>query len=220
MPAAKPAAAATSLLARQEQFAGLEQRALALSASLAGQSLLVGDVALARGEEAEALGREAQDRRTAARIAAELAALGPAPPRPFGSEGKPTPPPLSYQMPLAARLIEGLGEVSPSGVRSRGVTLATPRNASLSVPADGKIAFAGPFRSREGVVIIDHGGGWMTLISNASTPLAVGARVRRGDPLGRALGHISVELSHRGRPVSAALIAGSSQMLSKRAKAG
>ena len=82
------------------------------------------------------------------------------------------------------------------------------------------IAFAGPFRSRNGVVIIDHGGGWMTLLSNVSTPLTVGAKVRRGDPLGRALGEISVELSHRGRPVSAALIAGSSQMLSKPGKAG
>ena len=208
------------LAERQTRFAQLERRALALYASLSGQSLIVGDVALARGEEAESLGREAQDRRSAARLAAELAALAPAPPRPFGPVGEPAPPPLPYQLPLASRLIEGLGEVSSSGVRSRGVTLAAPRGVSLAAPADGKIVFAGPFRSREGIVIIDHGGGWMTLISNASTPLAVGTRVRRGEPLGRALDDISVELSHRGRPVSAALIAGSSQVLSKAAKAG
>ncbi len=176
---------------------------------------------LARGEEAESLGREAQDRRSAARIAAELAALGPAPPRPFGA-GRSSRPrrPSPINCPLAARLIEGLGEVSSSGVRSRGLTLAAPRGASLVAPADGRIVFAGPFRSRDGIVIIDHGGGWMTLLSNVATPLAVGAQVRRGDPLGRALGDISVELSHRGRPVSAALIAGSSQMLSNGAKAG
>ena len=208
------------LAARQKRFTELEQRALALSASFAGRSLVVGDVALARGEEAEAFGREARDRRSAGRIAAELAALGPAPPRPFGAAGSAQPPPLAYQMPLASRLVEGLGEVSASGVRSRGVTLAAPRGAGLAAPADGQIKFAGPFRSREGIVIIDHGGGWMTLMSNVSTPLAVGARVRRGEPLGRALGPISVELSHRGRPVSAALIAGSSQMLSNRGKAG
>jgi septal ring factor EnvC (AmiA/AmiB activator) len=207
------------LAERQAKFAQLEQRALALSASLSGQSLLVGDVALARGEEAEVLGREEQERRSAASLTAELAALDPAPPRPFKTIGQPAPPPLAYQLPLPAKLIEGLGEVSSSGVRSRGVTLAAPRGASLAAPADGKIVFAGPFRSREGIVIIDHGGGWMTLISNASTPLAVGATVRRGEPLGRALGHISLELSHLGRPVSAALIAGSSQMLSKTAKA-
>ena len=175
---------------------------------------------MARGEDVESLGREARDRRSSGRVAAELAALGPPPPRPFGPATSPSPPPLAYQLPLAARLIEGLGEVSSSGVRSRGLTLAAARGASLVAPANGRIVFAGPFRSRNGVIIIDHGGGWMTLLSNASTPLAVGARVRRRDPLGRALGEISVELSHRGRPVSAALIAGSSQMLSNGAKAG
>jgi murein hydrolase activator len=208
------------LAGRQKKFAELEQRALTLSASLAGQSLLVGDVALARGEEAEALGREAQDQRSAARLAAELAALGPAPARPFGPAGSTPSPPLAYQLPIDARLVEGLGEVSSSGIRSGGVTLAAPKGAALAAPADGLIKFAGPFRSRAGIIIIDHGGGWMTLISNASTRLGVGVRVRRGEPLGRALGDVSVELSHRGRPVSAALIAGSSQMLSKRAKAG
>ncbi len=207
------------LAGRQKKFAELERNALALSASLAGQSLVVGDFALARGEEVESLGREASDRRTATRIAVGLATLDPAPPRPFGAAGPPAPP-LAYQLPVAARLTEGLGEVSASGVRSRGLTLAVPRGASLVAPADGRIAFAGPFRNREGIVIIDHGGGWMTLLSNVTTPLAVGTRARRGDPLGRALGDISIELSHRGRPVSAALIAGSSQMLSNRAKAG
>ena len=206
------------LAGRQKQFAMLEQQALKLSASLSGQSLAVGDVALARGEDVESLGRQAQDRRSAARIAAQLAAFDPAPPRP--GPARAVPPPLIYQLPIAARLIEGLGEVSSSGVRSRGLTLAAPRGASLSVPADGLIKFAGPYRTRNGVLIIDHGGGWMTLMSNVATPLTVGARVRRGEPLGRALGNISVELSHRGRPVSAALIAGSSQMLSNSAKAG
>jgi len=208
------------LAGRQKQFAELERSALKLSASLSGQSLAVGDVALARGEDVESLGREAQGRRTATRIAAQLAALDPAPPRPFGPAERPPAAPVAYQLPLAGRLIEGLGEVSSSGVRSRGLILAAPRGASLTVPADGRIVFAGPFRSRNGIVIIDHGGGWMTLLSNAFTPLSVGARVRRGDPLGRALGDVSVELSHRGRPVSAALIAGSSRPLSNGAKAG
>jgi len=208
------------LAGRQKQFAELERSALKLSASLSGQSLAVGDVALARGEDVESLGREAQKRRTATRIAAQLAALDPAPPRPFGPAERPPPAPVAYQLPLAGRLIEGLGEVSSSGVRSRGLILTALRGTSLTVPADGRIVFAGPFRSRNGIVIIDHGGGWMTLLSNVTTPLAVGDRVRRGDPLGHALGDISVELSQRGRPVSAALIAGSSRPLSNGAKSG
>lgn len=210
----------TELGRRQRQFAALEQSALRLSASLAGQSLTVGDVALARGEDAELLAREAQSQRSGARIAAELAAFGPAPPRPFSPVGAAARPPLAYQLPLAARLTEGLGEVSPSGVRSRGLTLAAPRGARLTAPADGKIVFAGPFRARDGLIIIDHGAGWMTLLSNASTTLPVGTRIRRGDPIGRALGPVAIELSYRGRPVSAALIAGSSAALSNGAKSG
>lgn len=91
---------------------------------------------------------------------------------------------------------------------------------AVVVPADGSIAFAGPFRRHDGVVIIDHGDGWMSLLIGVRTDLPKGARVQRGQPLGRSLGPISVELSTNGRPVSAALIAGSSQLVSNQAKGG
>ena len=38
------------------------------------------------------------------------------------------------------------------------------------------------------ILIIDHGGGWMSLIVNVSSQLKPGDKVRLGDPLGRALG--------------------------------
>jgi len=69
-------------------------------------------------------------------------------------------------------------------------------------------------------VIIDHGKGWMSLIVGVASPLKAGDRVTLGDTLGRALGPIEVELSQNGRRVSPALIAGSSQTLSNRGKAG
>ena len=55
---------------------------------------------------------------------------------------------------------------------------------------------------------------------SAKTPLKAGEKVQIGQPLGRALGRIGVELSRNGRHVSPALIAGSSQSLSKTAKGG
>jgi septal ring factor EnvC (AmiA/AmiB activator) len=113
-----------------------------------------------------------------------------------------------------------LGEISPSGVRSRGTTLATPRGARLQAPADGIIRFAGAFRDYDGVIIIDHGGGWSSLLINVAAPVQPGARIRRGAPLGRALGPLGVELSHHGQHWSPALIAGSSQALSKKGKGG
>jgi murein hydrolase activator len=88
------------------------------------------------------------------------------------------------------------------------------------VPASGVVRFSGPYRSHDGIVIVDHGGGWMSLIVNVATPLKSGDKVRIGEPLGRALGPIGVELSQNGRRVSPALIARSSQTLSNAAKGG
>ena len=80
--------------------------------------------------------------------------------------------------------------------------------------------FSGPFRDYDGVLIIDHGGGWMSLIVNVSSDLRPGQKVRVGQPVGRALGPLQVELSQNGRRISPAIIAGSSQNLSKNPKGG
>jgi hypothetical protein len=82
------------------------------------------------------------------------------------------------------------------------------------------VRFSGPFRGYDGILILDHGGGWMSLIVNVSSPLKAGNKVRLGQALGPALGPVEVELSHNGRGFSPALIAGSSQTLSKAAKGG
>ena len=128
--------------------------------------------------------------------------------------------PFAYELPANAGVVEGLGAVATNGVRSRGLTLATGRGSPLTAPASGTVRFSGPFRSYDGVVIIDHRGGWMSLILNVQSQLKQGDRVRIGQPLGRALGKVGVELSRNGRHVSPALIAGSSQSLSKTGKDG
>jgi septal ring factor EnvC (AmiA/AmiB activator) len=128
--------------------------------------------------------------------------------------------PFAYRLPVAAPVAEGLGAVNASGIRSRGLTFSTGRGVVVSVPASGVVRFSGPFRNHDGVVIIDHGGGWMTLIVNVASERKAGDRVRIGEPLGRALGPLSVELSQNGRRISAALIAGSSVSLSNGPKGG
>jgi len=90
----------------------------------------------------------------------------------------------------------------------------------VTAPADGVVKFAGPFRDYDGVVIIDHGGGWLSLIVNVASELHPGDRIRLGEGVGRALGPLQVELSQNGRRISPALIAGSSQSLSKGPKGG
>ena len=175
-------------------------------------------MALAAGENLASLKSAETGRRAARAIASELASSDPAPFRPAPAEGAGTPPPLRYVLPATAAVTDGLGSVDANGVRSRGLTLATGRGAPLLVPASGIVRFSGPFRNHDGVVIIDHGHGWMSLIVNVGSPLKEGDRVAIGEPLGRALGPIQVELSQNGRRVSPALIAGSSPALSNRTK--
>ena len=56
--------------------------------------------------------------------------------------------------------------------------------------------------------------------AGALEALKPGATVAIGDPLGRSLGPVAVELSHNGQYHSPAIIAGSSRNLSKDGKSG
>jgi septal ring factor EnvC (AmiA/AmiB activator) len=209
-----------ALADRREQFASLEKRALTQSLAAGGQALKAGDVAIAAGESIEQLRSERSSSRSARELAAVLAAEDPAPARPVAPVGAAPALPFAYALPVSAPVVEGLGAVDDSGVRSRGIGFATVRGAPVIAPADGIVRFSGPFRDYDGILIVDHGGGWMSLIVNLSSPLKPGDKVHLGDPLGRALGAVQVELSHNGRRFSPALIAGSSQTLSKNAKGG
>jgi septal ring factor EnvC (AmiA/AmiB activator) len=208
------------LVARRNRFAALERKAVQSAMASSGQALSAGDVALAAGEDIERLRGSEPGSRAAAALAAALAGEGPAPPRPVSPEPAPPQAILAYQLPSGAAVTDGLGSVNSSGVRSRGITLATRRGQPVTAPAAGVVRFSGPYRDYDGILIVDHGRGWMTLILNVSSPLRAGDRVRMGDPAGRALGPIGVELSQNGRQVSPALIAGSSQTLSKGMKGG
>ena len=119
-----------------------------------------------------------------------------------------------------APVTEGLAAVNASGVRSRGLTLATSHGAPVIAPAAGVVRFSGPFRGYDGILIIDHGGGWMSLLVNLSSTLRPGDRIALGQPIGLALGPLEVELSQNGRRISPSLIAGSSESLSKASKGG
>lgn len=204
---------------RRDHFARLEERANRLAERRGSEALGAGDVAIARDEQLSDLERRLQSQRSAARLAAELARLGPAPLPRTGAPGVQRAP-LDYRLPADAAVLDGLGAVSANGIRSRGVTLATRRGSALVAPASGTILFAGPFRDYDGVVIIDHGRGWKSVLVNAGSSFRKGARVTIGDPIGTALGPVEVQLQHGGKAVSPALIAGSSAVLSNKRISG
>ena len=208
------------LVAKREQFAALEREAMLSAASASAEALSAGDVAIAASESVEQLTSGQAGSREAARLAAALAQMDAAPRRPAPPESAAPPAPLAYRLPVAAPVVEGLGSVNASGIRSRGLTLATGRGTPVTAPAAGTVRFSGPFRSYDGVMIIDHGSGWISLLVNVRSPLKAGDRVRLGDAVGRTLGPLTVELSQNGRRISPALIAGSSATLSKNGKGG
>jgi len=112
----------------------------------------------------------------------------------------------AYRLPVIGAIVTGLGEISDSGARSRGITVATQPGAQLVAPASGRIAFAGPYRGYGQIIIIDHGNGWSSLLANLSRlSVSTGQAVTQGAPVGLATTGkdptITIELRRQGRPV-------------------
>lgn len=184
------------------------------SRTLGRDALFESDRAIALGEQArdivdlmDKIGDQAAVRESLAALPGPL----PRPPRP-GEAATPldartwnaaAPP---YRLPVQGRVVTGLGELSDAGVRARGLTIAAASEAQVVAPAAGRIAFAGPFRDYGTIVIIDHNGGWTSLVSGlGSASVRVGDGVAQGDPLGQAprgdAPRVTVELRRRDRAV-------------------
>lgn len=185
---------------RRVALASFEREQRRRSASLMHSALRESDRALAFGEEARDLAALAGTREYQARTTRRLAELpGPAL-RPGATPGPARPP--YYLLPVEGRLLRGTGEISDAGVHARGLTFAVDAGAPAVAPRAGRIAYAAPYRGYGEVVIVDHGGGWTTTLTNLSG-LAVkrGDRVRARQPLGRTgAGEVKVELRKDGRP--------------------
>lgn len=203
------------LATQRTALANLEQRQRVAFRALRDSASLETERALAMGEEARDIGDLMEQIEDAGVIRDALIRLpGPAPrpdspgnaPLPIdtaGRGGESAPP--AYRLPVVGEVITGFGEISESGVRARGLTIATSPAATVVAPAAGRVAFAGPFRGYGRIVIVEHGGGWTSLIANLDRLTAqVGDEVRQGDPLGAAGGgkpRLIVELRRQERPI-------------------
>lgn len=117
---------------------------------------------------------------------------------------------IDYILPVSGRLVTGFGEKQDGGPAA-GTTLAPQAGALVVAPAAGRIAFAGPYKGYGRIVIIEHPGGWTSLITQlARVDVMVGQQVVQGAPLGQTgqsqrLGAqplITVELRKDGAPVN------------------
>ncbi len=206
-------------LSRLESAKRIAARGLASGASIEAER------ATALGEEARDIGALMQELEAAGDVRTRLASLpGPElrPRFPGQADALPVPGdearsgtggPPAYRLPVVGVIVTGMGELSQSGVRSRGLTIAAQPGAQIVAPADGRIAFAGPYRGFGQIIIVDHGGGWVSLVTDLARITArVGEGVRQGAPVGMAGASanptITVELRRQGRPVDILAMAG------------
>ncbi len=192
----------------------LEADHRARSAQLASSALVESDHAIALGERAREIVDQMETAGEAAEIQSGLTAL----PGPLPRPGSAAPAPsrklgAPYVLPVAGAVVTGMGELSATGVRARGVTLACAANADAIAPAAGRILFAGPFRDYGGVVIIDHGNGWTSSVTGlGGVAVRVGQQIQQGTRIGRAPGsdapRVTVELRRRGEPMDLARLLG------------
>jgi murein hydrolase activator len=210
----------TRLEQQRGELARLAARERARSGRLTDSALFEQDRAQALGEEARDIATLLTELDRQAGVQARLAKL-PGPllrPAQPGTTALPnlipdfTSSPPDYQLPVLGRVTAGLGEISATGVRSKGVTLRAARDAQVVAPAAGRIMFAAPFRGYGRIVIVDHGGGYTTLITGlGSIAVQAGDRISQGGPLGRAAGGrggVTVEVRRDGEPVDLAPLLG------------
>ena len=207
------------LAQRRQELAALESRQRLASREASGSADREAERALALAEEARDLDALVDELDRAGGLRARLAALpGPLlrPARPEearlatltdlpAADGSAGAPPAPYSLPVMGRTVTGFGARQGSAASS-GVTLAPRPGAQIVAPAAGRVAFAGPYRGYGRIVIVEHAGGWTSLITGlARTDVAVGAVLVAGAPLGiaaQASPQVTLELRKAGEPVN------------------
>ena len=110
-------------------------------------------------------------------------------------------------IPAQGQVVRRFGDEDGLGGRVQGVMIATRPGAQVMTPADGKVEFAGNFRSYGQVLILNPGGGYRVLLAGMDKVIpGVGEFLRAGEPVGEmGNGPASVtlfgEVVQDGRPV-------------------
>jgi septal ring factor EnvC (AmiA/AmiB activator) len=204
-----------ALTIRRQQLVAVESRQRIASRSAQGVASREADRALVLAEETRDITALIDRLRADGALRSELSALPgpvPRPDQPGSMLVVDERPPartvgdgLSWIMPVSGRIVTGFGDATGS-TRSIGVTLAPASGAQVVAPAAGRVAFAGDYRGFGRIVIIDHDGGWTSLITNLGRlDVGVAAKVLQGSPLGLAgpgRPTVTIELRKDGNPVN------------------
>lgn len=201
-----------TLNTRHQALSGLETQQRLAARSVSGNADRESERALALAEQARDLGGLLDVLDQAAGMRERLSRLpGPImrPARPETAEATqdeeaaPAATRLAaYMLPVTGRLVTGFG----SQASARGITMAVRAGAQVVTPAAGRVAFAGPYPGYGQIVIVEHDGGWASLITGmARLDVQVGDRLVGSAPLGLAgpgRPLVGLELRKDGQPVN------------------
>lgn len=115
--------------------------------------------------------------------------------------------PANIPQPVAGAIKVSFGETDELGGRSEGLTFAAPAGATVVTPLAGRVKFAGPFQKFKQILIVEHPGGYHSLIAGlGKIDTVVGASLASGEPIGTAEtlpdARVYFELRKGGEPVN------------------
>jgi septal ring factor EnvC (AmiA/AmiB activator) len=94
---------------------------------------------------------------------------------------------ITFAWPIEGPAEAGFGQPDRDGGRLQGILFSVNKDSTLRAAADGTALYAGPFRSYGSLLILDHGCGLNSILAGAPRiSVAIGQKVRRGDPVGSA----------------------------------
>ncbi len=126
--------------------------------------------------------------------------------RPFPQERE------SLRMPVSGSVVTRYGQKitrAGSTTPAKGIVIETRHGARVVAPYDGKVAYAGPFKSYGRILIIEHGNRYHSLLAGLDRIDAiVGQWVLAGEPVGvmstspARTPELYMELRRTGRPIN------------------
>lgn len=115
--------------------------------------------------------------------------------------------PFQMMLPVHGKVYTAFGQMDDLGAPSKGVTFSTRSGASVVVPLGGIVKFAGPFQKYKQILIVEHKGGYHSLIAGLGRiDTVVGASLAAGEPVGIAetsdSPRVYYELRRNGKPIN------------------
>ncbi len=116
---------------------------------------------------------------------------------------------FNARMPVVGNIVTKFGEKDALGASSEGLTFSARAGATVTAPMGGKVRFAGPFQNYKQILIIEHSGGYHSMIAGLGRiDTVVGAVLAEGEPVGtldsapQGAANLYYELRRNGKTIN------------------